>query len=69
MRSRVYAVQVGEGDPEVSAVAAPIVDGLGLSAFAVSIVVPTSRFSEARAGELGAAVIDCAAQIAVALPW
>jgi DNA-binding IclR family transcriptional regulator len=68
-RERGYAIQRGEMDPEVSAVAAAIRDGLGRANFAVGIAVPTSRLTDDDAARLGAAVMRSAQDIAGALPW
>jgi DNA-binding IclR family transcriptional regulator len=69
VKKRGYAVQSGEGEPEVSAVSAPIIDARGLSAFAVTIALPTSRFDERTTAQIGTAAVRCAAEIALALPW
>ena len=60
-RERGYAVQRGEMDPEVSAVAASDTrHGLGRANFAVGIAVPTSRLTEEDSARRGAAAQGCA---------
>ncbi len=68
-REHGYAVQMGEEETGVSAVASAIADGRGNAAFAVMIAVPSSRFDVDAARRLGRIVHDCASSISVALPW
>jgi DNA-binding IclR family transcriptional regulator len=68
-RARGYAVQRGEIEEEVAAVAAAVKDRPGGATFAVAVAVPVSRLDNARVSELGRAVVKTAASITQAVPW
>ncbi len=68
-RERGYAVELGEIDPEVSAVAAPIKDPDGRATFVIVVAVPSARMDDHAVRRLGKAVVAAADRVAQALPW
>lgn len=62
-RSRGYAIETMEHDPDVVAVAAPILDIEGRPIGAVSIIAQSSRISESRAHQLSSNLIGSARTI------
>jgi IclR family acetate operon transcriptional repressor len=68
-RARGYAVQRGEIEDEVAAVAAAVRERPGGANFAVAVALPVFRLDDARLSELGRAVVKTAANLSRALPW
>jgi IclR family acetate operon transcriptional repressor len=68
-RERGYAVQRGEMEDDVAAVAAAVRDRPGAANFAVALAVPVFRLDDLRASELGRAVVETAESLSRALPW
>lgn len=63
IRERGVAVEQQESNPDVSCVAAPVRDSSGNVVAALSISVPTVRWSEERRGELGRLAVRGAAEL------
>lgn len=63
VRERGVAVEQQESNPDVSCVAAPVRDSGGKVVAALSISVPTVRWSEERRGELEALAVKGAAEL------
>jgi DNA-binding IclR family transcriptional regulator len=68
-RKRGYAINRGERDQEVSAVAAPLFDAHGDAIGSVGVIMPSSRLSSAKIIQLGAWVAAAAAEISRALGY
>jgi DNA-binding IclR family transcriptional regulator len=64
-----YAVDDGELEAEVRAIAVPIRNGDGAIIAAMSIPGPASRMTEERVAELAAALLQASAAISVRLGW
>jgi DNA-binding IclR family transcriptional regulator len=62
-----YSLDLGENEPWVSAVGAPVFDETGNAIAAISLAVPTERFDASRTEELGHLVRNCADRISAAL--
>jgi len=69
VRERGYAAQYDQVEPDMSAIAAPILDARGGANFAIDIVMPSTRLSADDEPRFGAAAISCAAAIAAELSW
>lgn len=69
VRERGYSLDRGENDPRVSCAGAPVLDQSGEVLAAISVSVPTERFSDARTDTMGSAVRDAARRISTALGY
>lgn len=69
VRERGYSLDQGENDPRVSCVGAPVLDQSGAVLAAISVSVPTERFTADRTASLGSAVRDSARRISAALGY
>lgn len=69
IRARGIAVEERESNPDVSCVAAPVRDGTGRVVAALSISVPTIRWSEERRTELEALAAEGAADLSARLGY
>jgi IclR family transcriptional regulator, acetate operon repressor len=67
IRDRGYATNAGEWRPDVSAVAAAVVDGAGDPVATISVSVPTSRLTAENQSAYGGLVRDAAAAVGTAL--
>ncbi|MCI0383296.1 IclR family transcriptional regulator [Streptomyces sp. CNQ085] len=67
IRGRGVAVERRESSPDVSCVAAPVRDGTGKVVAALSISVPTIRWSEERRAELETLAVEGAAELSARL--
>jgi DNA-binding IclR family transcriptional regulator len=62
-RKRGYAINRGERDQEVSAIAAPLFDAHGDAIGSVGVIMPSSRLTSGNTPQLGSLVSDAAADI------
>jgi IclR family KDG regulon transcriptional repressor len=63
IRKRGFAVNRGEWEEGVGAIAAPIFDGRGDVLASIGVVLPSTRFTTAKATEMGRIVVGVAAEI------
>ena len=63
VRRRGYALDLEENEPEICCIGAPICDRRGLAAGAISLSIPSYRFSKEMQGKFSRIVTACAAQI------
>lgn len=68
VRSQGYAWNFGESEPDVHAVAVPIIDGLGVTRGALSVSAPPSRLGDAEVASLARHATEAAKAIGAALP-
>lgn len=68
VREQGYAWNFGESEPDVHAVAVPIVDGLGMTRAALSVSAPPSRLGDAEVASLAQHATEAAKAIGAALP-
>lgn len=68
VRDRGYSINRGERIKGVCGVAAPVLDKAGIATAAVAVQGPDVRISQERLPELGALLMDTAAEIAATLP-
>jgi IclR family acetate operon transcriptional repressor len=67
-RRRGYAVQRGELEADVAAIAAAVRDSRGQASFSITVAVPTFRLTERDIARIGDAVVKCASDLSSALP-
>lgn len=67
-RAQGYAWNFGESEPDVHAVAVPIVDGLGVTRAALTVSAPPSRLGDAEVAPLARHAAEAAKAIGAALP-
>ncbi|WP_079036838.1 MULTISPECIES: IclR family transcriptional regulator [Streptomyces] len=67
IRERGYATNGGEWRTDVSAVAAPVLDGAGLPIASISVNMPTSRMTPEASAAHGVLVSETARQVSAAL--
>jgi IclR family transcriptional regulator, KDG regulon repressor len=63
IRKRGFAVNRGEWEEGVSAIAAPIFEGQGRAIASIGVVLPSTRFTTAKASALGRQIAAAAAEI------
>jgi DNA-binding IclR family transcriptional regulator len=68
IKARGYASNFGESEPDVHAVAVPIVDGRGVTRAAITVSAPPSRLGEADVERVAQRAIAAAAEVGSALP-
>jgi len=68
-RARGYAVQRGELEADVAAVAAAVRDSRGQASFSITVAVPVFRLHDRDVARFGEAVGKCAGELSSALPW
>ncbi len=66
-RARGYAVQRGEIETDVAAVAAAVRDSRGKASFAITVAIPYFRLDDELVAEIGKAVVEHAARLSSAL--
>jgi DNA-binding IclR family transcriptional regulator len=67
IRRRGYAVNRGEWDAQVGAVAAPVFDAAGAVVACLGIILPASRLTGSRVAEIGTSVASAAAAVSARL--
>jgi DNA-binding IclR family transcriptional regulator len=67
IRERGYALNRGGRDATSSGVAAPVFDHTGAYVASIYVTCPTAKFTEEWIARLAPAVVDCAAQVSLAL--
>jgi len=68
-RARGYAVQRGELEPDVAAIAAAVQDSRGQASFSITVAVPAFRLRDEDVPRIGEAVTACARDVSSTLPW
>jgi IclR family acetate operon transcriptional repressor len=67
VRQRGFALNLGSNQPDVHAVAAPILDGAGAPLAAVTVSAPPERLTEAVCAAIAPLVVDAARRVSVGL--
>jgi DNA-binding IclR family transcriptional regulator len=62
-RQRGYAYSIGEDEPGLASVAAPVLDSTGVARAAISVAGPVTRISEAKIGRIAQRVKAAASQL------
>jgi DNA-binding IclR family transcriptional regulator len=62
-RQRGYAYSIGEDEPGLASVAAPVLDRTGVARAAISVAGPVTRISEAKIGQIARRVKAAASQL------